>query len=59
VPFAADAVVYACSLVNPPLPAALGNAVASLPLLLVLLATIALSVAAGRSAGAGDPGHTG
>jgi len=53
VPFAMDSVTYACSLVNQPLPAALGSALATLPLLLVLLAAIALSVAARRSAGAG------
>jgi len=53
VPYAMDAVRYACSLFNQPLPAALGSAVASLPLLLVLLAAVALSVAARRSAGAG------
>jgi hypothetical protein len=53
VPFAMDSVVYACSLVNQPLPAALGSALTAGPLLLVLLAAITLSVAARRSAGAG------
>lgn len=53
VPYVMDAVRYACSLFSQPLPAALGSAVASLPLLLVLLAAVALSVAARRSAGAG------
>lgn len=53
VPYAMVSVVYACSLVNQPLPAALGSALTTLPLLLVLLAAIALSVAARRSAGAG------
>ena len=50
VPFVLGAVMYACSRVNPPLPAALGNTVASAPLFLVLLAALALST--GRPEGA-------
>jgi hypothetical protein len=57
VPFALESVIYACSLVNPPLPAAVGNAIATLPLLVILLAAIAVSRWPERGAGAGPPGR--
>ena len=53
VPFALESVIYACSLVNPPLPAAVGNAVATAPLLVILMAAMVLSLGPGRGAGAG------
>lgn len=57
VPLALGAVMYPVSLVSPPPPAALGNAVAGLPLLLVLLAAVALSATTGRRSGAADPAN--
>jgi len=57
VPFALESVIYACSLVNPPLPAAVGNAIATLPLLVILLAAIAVSRWPERGAGAGPTGR--
>jgi hypothetical protein len=57
VPFALESVIYACSLVNPPLPAAVGNAVATVPLLVILMAAMALSIGPGRGAGAGTTGR--
>jgi hypothetical protein len=53
VPFALESVIYACSLVNPPLPAAVGNAVATAPLLVILMAAMLLSLGTERGAGAG------
>ena len=57
VPFALESVIYACSLLNPPLPAAVGNAVATTPLLVILMAAMMLSLGLGRGAGAGTTGH--
>ncbi len=57
VPFALESVIYVCSLVNPPLPAAVGNAVATAPLLVILMAAIALSLGPDRGAGAGTTGR--
>lgn len=57
VPFALESVIYACSLVNPPLPAAVGNAIATLPLLVILMAAIAVSMGPQRGAGAGTTGR--
>jgi len=56
-PFALESVIYACSLVNPPLPAAVGNAIATLPLLVILMAAIAVSIGPQRGAGAGTTGR--
>jgi hypothetical protein len=42
VPFALGAVIYLCSLISPPPPASVGNALAAAPLLLMLLAALAL-----------------
>ena len=57
VPFALESVIYACSLVNPPLPAAAGNAIATLPLLVILMAAIAVSMGPHHGAGAGTTGR--
>ena len=57
VPFALESVIYACSLVNPPLPAAVGNAVATAPLLVILMAAIVLSLGPDLGAGAGTTGR--
>ena len=57
VPFALESVIYACSLVNPPLPAAVGNAIATLPLLVILMAAIVVSMGPQRGAGAGTTGR--
>lgn len=53
VPLVLESVIYARSLVNPPLPAAVGNAIATVPLLVILMAAMALSLGSGRGAGAG------
>ncbi len=55
VPFALGAVIYLCSLISPPLPAPVGNTLAVFPLLLILLAAMALSL--GRRAGPDVPGR--
>jgi hypothetical protein len=57
VPFALGSVIYACSLVNPPLPAAVGNTVATVPLLVILMAAMALSMGPKPGAGAGTTGR--
>ena len=57
VPFALEAVIYACSLANPPLPAAVGNTIATVPLLVILTAAMALSTGPERGAGAGPTGR--
>jgi hypothetical protein len=57
VPFALESVIYVCSLVNPPLPAAVGNAIATLPFLVILMAAIAVSMGPQRGAGAGSTGR--
>ena len=44
VPFALGAVIYLCSLISPPLPAPVGNALSAVPLLLILLAAMVLSL---------------
>jgi hypothetical protein len=44
VPFALGAVIYLCSLLSPPLPAPVGNALTAVPLLLILLAAMALAL---------------
>ena len=55
VPFALGAVIYLCSLISPPLPASVGNALAAAPLLLILLAAMALSLVHGPRAGPDVP----
>jgi len=57
VPFALGAVIYLCSLISPPLPTPVGNTLAAVPLLLILLAAMALSLAHGRRAGPDIPGR--
>ena len=57
VPFALGAVIYLCSLISPPLPTPVGNTLAAVPLLLILLAAMTLSVAHGRRAGPDIPGR--
>jgi hypothetical protein len=57
VPFALGAVIYLCSLISPPLPAPVGNALTAVPLLLVLLAAMALSLGRGPRAGPDIPGR--
>jgi hypothetical protein len=57
VPFALGAVIYLCSLISPPLPAAVGNALTAVPLLLILLAAMALSLRHRPRAGSDIPGR--
>ena len=45
IPFALGTVIYLCSLTNPPLPGAAGNALTAIPVLLILLAAMALVLA--------------
>jgi hypothetical protein len=59
VPFAFGAVIYLCSLISPPLPAPAGNALAAAPLLLILLAAIAVSLGRGQRAEPDIPGRPG
>jgi hypothetical protein len=56
VPFALGAVIYLCSLVNPPVPGPAGNAITVIPLL-ILLAAMALSLSYQRPAGPDAPSH--
>jgi hypothetical protein len=56
-PFALGAVIYLCSLTNPPLPGAAGNALTAIPVLLTLLAAMALVLANSRPAGPDSPSH--
>ena len=51
VPFALALVIYLCSLISPPLPAPVGNTLAAVPLLLILLAAMVVSLGHGRRAG--------
>ena len=57
VPFALGAVIYLCSLISPPLPAPVGNILTAVPLLLILLAAMALSLGHGLRAGPDVPGR--
>lgn len=57
VPFALGAVIYLCSLISPPLPASLGNTLAVGPVVLILLAAMAVSLVHGRRAGPAAPGR--
>ena len=57
VPFALGAVVYLCSLISPPLPASVGNTITAVPLLLMLLAAMALSLGHRHHAGPDVPGR--
>ncbi len=57
VPFALGAVIYLCSLISPPLPASVGNTLVAVPLLLILLAAMALSLWYTRRAGSDVPGR--
>lgn len=56
-PFALGAVIYLCSLTSPPLPGAAGNALTAIPVLLILLAAMALVLANSRPAGPDSPSH--
>jgi hypothetical protein len=55
VPLALGAVIYLCSLISPPPPAPVGNTLAAVPLLLILLAAMALSLGRGQRAGPDIP----
>ena len=57
VPFALGAVIYLCSLISPPPQASVGNTLATTPLLLILLAAMALSLGHRRRAGPDVPGR--
>jgi hypothetical protein len=57
VPFALGVVIYLCSLISPPPPAPVGNTLAAVPLLLILLAAMAVSLGQGRRAGPDLPGR--
>jgi hypothetical protein len=57
VPFALGAIIYLCSLISPPLSASVGNTLAAVPLLLILLAAMALSLWHRRRAGPDVPGR--
>jgi len=54
-PFALGAVIYLFSLINPPLPGAAGNAITSIPVLLILLTAMALVLANSRPASPDTP----
>jgi hypothetical protein len=54
-PFALGAVIYLFSLINPPLPGAAGNAITSIPVLLILLTAMALVLANSRPASPDSP----
>lgn len=53
-PFALGAVIYLCSLINPPLPGSAGDALIAIP---VLLAAMALVLASSRPASPDAPSH--
>ena len=55
VPFALGAVIYLCSLISPPLPGPVGNTLTAVPLLLILLAAMALSLGYRPHAGPDNP----
>jgi hypothetical protein len=58
VPLALESVIYACSLIQPPLPAPVGNTVAAVPLLLIVLAAVVVPLGLGQGgAGPGVTGH--
>jgi hypothetical protein len=57
VPFALGAVIYLCSLISPPPPAPVGNALTAVPLLLILLAAMALSLGRRPRSGPDIPGR--
>ena len=54
-PFALGAVIYLCSLINPPLPGSAGDALTAIPVLLTLLAAMALVLGNSRPASPGTP----
>jgi hypothetical protein len=54
-PFALGAVIYLFSLINPPLPGAAGNAITSIPVLLILLTAMAFVLANSRPASPDTP----
>jgi hypothetical protein len=56
-PFALGAVIYLCSLINPPLPGSAGDALIAIPVLLTLLAAMALVLANSRPGSPGAPSH--
>ena len=51
VPFVFGAGIYLCSLISPPPPASVGNALAAAPLVLILLVAMAVSLGYGSRAG--------
>ncbi len=55
IPFALGAVLYLFSLINPPLPGSAGNALTTIPVLLILLLAMALVLANSRPARPGFP----
>jgi hypothetical protein len=57
VPFALGAAIYLCSLISPPLPAPVGNTLTAVPLLLILLAAMALALGHRPHAGPDIPGR--
>ena len=57
IPFALGAVIYLCSLINPPLPGGAGNALTAIPVLLTLLAAMALVLANSHPVGPDSPSH--
>jgi hypothetical protein len=57
VPFALGAVIYLCSLISPPLLAPVGNTLTAVPLLLILLAAMALALGHRPHAGPDIPGR--
>ena len=57
IPFAVGAVIYLCSLINPPLPGAAGNALTAIPVLVTLLAAMALVLANSHPVGPDSPSH--
>ena len=57
IPFALGAVIYLCSLINPPLPGGAGNALTAIPVLVTLLAAMALVLANSHPVGPDSPSH--
>jgi hypothetical protein len=55
IPFALGAIIYLCSLINPPPSGPAGNALAALPLLLILLTAVAVLLAPTGPAGPDAP----
>lgn len=58
VPFVLGAVIYLCSLISPPPPGPAGNTIVAIPLMLVLLAALAIPLAHAGSTGPDAPSRS-